>query len=169
MAKRSVSFSKILEGIYTKQDAQTYLSALEEAAEDLYKVRSNVEKKLRDVLPTDLTENIIRFFREQGISLKSKKDFDWFLEGLKGQVNSLPVITLYVASNVSEKFLQETSDSLSKTLGRQVLLDIEIDKTLVAGAGIGINGMYKEYSVRSRLEEYLGKNKLSSFIKQETS
>lgn len=75
-------------------------------------------------------------------------------EDLEKKINSMSVLTMYLTFEPDELSLTQIGEMTRKTFSNLTLiLDIKYDPRLLAGAALSFKGMYRDYSLRSRIEE----------------
>jgi hypothetical protein len=117
------------------------------------------------------------FFGEQGAAeqdpFTDPVDIKWFFESLgqdfgqafnkdnvyhlfdqlNEEAKTLTPLTTYFAFSLPETELVNITQSLRKNYQRPILLDAKIDPNLIAGCAFIVNGVYKDYSVRKKIED----------------
>lgn len=74
--------------------------------------------------------------------------------GLEGQINKVAVLTIYLTFEPDEVSLMQIGDYARKTFANPtLLLDIKYDPRLIAGAALTWKGVYKDYSLKARINE----------------
>jgi len=115
---------------------------------------------------------LTKFFGSTVSESLSKKDSSWleslppiFYEqfnkdnvyqifaAIEKEVNKLPVLTIYLAFEADDTSLQQIGNFVRTTLNLCLLLDPKLDPKLIAGAALSWKGVYKDYSLRARIEE----------------
>lgn len=81
---------------------------------------------------------------------------------IQKKIASLEILTIYLTFDPDEQTLSLLGEQVRKNFGRIVLLDIKYDPNLIAGAALVWKGVYKDYSLRSKINERKGEI-LSSF------
>lgn len=75
-------------------------------------------------------------------------------EELEANLPKLTTLTLYLTFEPDEKPLSQIGEYARKTFNnKSLLLDIKYDPKLIAGAALSFKGVYRDYSVRSRIDE----------------
>lgn len=110
-------------------------------------------KKEQDLLSeTDLTwlKSLPSDFSQ---SINHDNVYDVF-EDLEKRVNSMPVLIIYLTFEPDEVILAQIGEMARKTFSQlNLLLDIKYDPRLLAGAALSWKGVYRDYSLRARIEE----------------
>lgn len=120
-----------------------------------------------------LKSNLVKtFFGNKASETVSEVELNWFkalppqffqqfnkdniyqtFEELEKRLESYPTLTMYLTFNPDEEALAELGTFTRKLFGLVVLLEIRIDQNLIAGAALSWKGIYKDYSLRVKIEE----------------
>lgn len=104
----------------------------------------------------DLSVEDIRWIKSLPDSLMQQFNKDnvySIFENLEKQINELKPLTLYLAFEADEKTLQSIGTFARKTFNKTLILDIKVDPSLISGAALVWKGIYKDYSLKSKLAE----------------
>lgn len=63
------------------------------------------------------------------------------------------VLILYLSFEADEQSVKMIADKTRTLLNRPILLGIKYDPHLIAGLALSLNGIYKDYSLREKIEE----------------
>jgi F0F1-type ATP synthase delta subunit len=77
-----------------------------------------------------------------------------YLNLIKEKVQSFKFLKLTLAINPSEELVETISYWITKNIGQMVLIDLNFDKSIIAGGLIEFEGKYKDFSIKSKLEKY---------------
>ncbi len=69
------------------------------------------------------------------------------------QISKLTTLTIYLAFEPDEAALTQIGSYARKSFGTTLLLDTRFDPRLTAGCALSFKGIYKDYSLRSKIEE----------------
>ena len=73
--------------------------------------------------------------------------------GLENQINKLPLLTLYLSFEPDDAATEQIGVFAGKTFENHPLLDIKYDPNLIAGGALSWKGIYKDYSLRAKIDE----------------
>lgn len=160
MNKQDTDFTTIFESIYTIGDARGVLDDIEALSESIFKKDARgVEQKIETLLPFILADRIKQYCKDKQISLQDATAFVDFLEKLAKSLRDVPIMTLYLVFLPNEQYVKQLCALACRYCNQRVLLDIVVDKKLLGGAMIAWKGVYKDYSLRKRIDEvYNDKN-----------
>jgi len=65
----------------------------------------------------------------------------------------LAVVTIYLTFEPDDEATKAIGTAARKTFGKTLLLDIKYDPKLIAGCALVWKGVYKDYSLRAKIEE----------------
>lgn len=63
------------------------------------------------------------------------------------------ILTLYLSFESDEQSIKMLADKVRALLNHPILLEIKYDPKLIAGLALSFNGIYKDYSLRVKIEE----------------
>ena len=69
------------------------------------------------------------------------------------KIESLRVLTLYLTFDPDEEALSQIGGYVRTNFPNIQLLDIKFDPNLIAGAALSSGGVYKDYSLRTKINE----------------
>lgn len=83
----------------------------------------------------------------------NKDNLEAIFEEFQKSISTLETLTIYLTFDPDEQTLTNLGEHVRKTFGRIIMLDIKYDPNLIAGAALVWKGLYKDYSLRSKIEE----------------
>lgn len=83
---------------------------------------------------------------------------------LETEVKRINVLTVYLPVDFDEDQQNQIGLYVQNNFSQKPLIDIKLDPTLIAGCALVWNGIYKDYSLRKRIQD--NKEKLLSQMKQ---
>lgn len=73
---------------------------------------------------------------------------------LEPQIAKLPVLIIYLAFEADDQVLSQLGPMVRKTQQNpHLLIDVKVDPDILAGCALSWKGMYKDYSLRAKIEE----------------
>lgn len=141
----------------TKAEAIDFSQRLSIISQRIFETNFNLDKTLMDHLGIHKKEKLISLMRESEINISSATAIKDFLTVIQNKISYLPVLSITLAFDPTEETLQALSDwfLLNK---KQVLFEISIDKSLLAGVAIYYNSKYLDFSIKNRFEKILNDN-----------
>lgn len=98
-------------------------------------------------------------------AVKALDDLDFFLQrnlrpilaNLQKKAEGIKVVRLTLALDFEEKDLQEMAKILTDKIKQPVVLEVEIDHSLIGGTIIQLGNFISDYSLRTRLNQFRNK------------
>lgn len=75
------------------------------------------------------------------------------LSSLSSKINSTPILTVYLPIDVSDEVLDQIGNKVRQNFGANLLLDVKYNPILIAGCALSWKGIYKDYSLHSKIAE----------------
>lgn len=119
------------------------------------------------VKPTDLSETDTAWINSlPPIFLQNfnKDNLAQVFEELQKQITKLQTLTLYLTFDPDTDSIRQMGEFARRTFSPLIMLDIKYDPNLIAGAALVWKGVYKDYSLRSKIDARKGEI-LESFNK----
>lgn len=141
--------------IKTKKHSDEVISKLEELKGYLYNKRIDLGKKMSEIFSYELKEKIMALSWQEQINLNDPDSFGAFLESLQNYVKHMPVVKITLAFEPNDKIVEEICAWFVEQYGKNVIVDVSLDSSIVAGAIIGFNAKERDYSLRTRIDNKL--------------
>lgn len=142
-----------LSGFFTtKPQAIDFSARLATIADNLYESNFNLEEELQKNLGVSKKDKFMTLLRNNEISIGSNSVLADFFTKIRNTISSLETVTLTIALQPDQESLKEIADWFPLNLDRQVLIDIQIDPEIVAGAIIGYKGKRFNASIKKLFE-----------------
>lgn len=143
----------LLAHIKTKAYAEEVVRKLDELSNSLFNKRVNLDQKTSELFSFELKEKILAYFAQEQANLNDPMSFGKFLDKLREYIKNLPIVSISVPIEPNDELAREVSSWFINHFGKNVLIDLVLDKTLVAGTIISFNGVQKDFSMRKELDE----------------
>ena len=163
---KSSYLSYLLSLIKTKPYADEILLRIDELKESLYNKRIDLDKKMSELFSFELKEKIKAYSWQEQINLNDPVSFGKFLADLRGHIKSMPVVTIKIAYDPDEETVKEISAWFVENYGKNVLVELVSDKSLLGGAMVIFNQSSKDFSLKKRLEEKYQPEDWQEFVGQ---
>lgn len=138
-------------------------------SKDIYTV-SGLKKRLRVLRSyfsknffgapfTDLSENDLLWINSLPKSFLSqfeKSNLTQKLYRLENKSNQLPFLTMYLPFEANGETAKLIGSMVRQLFNPNLFLDIKYDPSLLAGCALVWKGIYKDYSLKERIEERKG-------------
>lgn len=138
--------------VKTKAQARELIIRIASVSEQVFQTNFNLETALSEQFGMQKKDIFVAMMRNAGISEQKPSQIKNFLTKLQEQINALPVLSVSLAFEPTEKTLKILSDWFLLNVKRQVLFDITVDPSLIAGIAIHYNGRFLDFSVQDRIQ-----------------
>lgn len=150
------------EFIKTSQEKKEFLQCIYALKNSLFK-KDEFTKTLIDKTPAKYSDYITR-------ALNGKSDrgsVESLLDQLENKLKKLKEIDLTIAFTPSKSSIEKIYSWVSRNLGVNIVINLNIDPELLAGAIINFNGIYKELSLKKLIETgfLTKKDKINQLLK----
>lgn len=113
-----------------------------------------LEKIIIKLLSPEL-KNTFQFVLHGGdIDFFGSTNLPIFLDTLQSAITNIAVVTLTVAITFKPEDLRELSQEATDKIGRPVVFDLRVDRTLLGGAIVRYGNYISDYSLKTRLEQF---------------
>lgn len=139
----------------TKPQAVDFNNRLSLVSRRIYETGFSLETALLEQLGLEKKDSFFALLRNNEVNTESNSALADFFTLLADHVSKLPIATISLAFEPTEKILRSLSEWFTLNINRQVLFDIKIDPDLLAGAAITYNGKYFDFSVKSQFDQLI--------------
>lgn len=137
----------------TRSQATDFAARLSLVAEKTYELDFDLEKSLQKQFGIIKKDKFITLLRKNEIPLDSRSDLNSFLENIQNLISDMSTADITLAIDPSDEILKNISNWFLLKLNKQILLDINIDPKIIAGASIGFQGKQLDASIGSLFNE----------------
>jgi F0F1-type ATP synthase delta subunit len=147
-----------LSGLFTtKTEALSFSTRLSSISEKIYQTSFSLEKALTEEFGIEKKEKFMVLIRENKIHPDANSELKSFIDTIIEKIASLPVMTVTIAFEPPAKTLISFSQWFILNLNKQILFDIHVDPTLIAGAALTFQGKFTDLSIRPQFDQILTK------------
>ena len=139
----------------TKAQARDFLNRIAAISARIYETNFQLEAVLLEHLGIQQRDAFLALMRTHNVPTNAPPALKTFLSKLQEQLLALPVLTMTLAFEPKEKTLSVLSDWFHMNLKHQVLFDISVDPTQIAGITISFNGKHLDYTIRQAFSKLL--------------
>lgn len=90
---------------------------------------------------------------KEAIGKFNKDNLSQLLTDLANKINNLEILTIYLSFEADDDVLDQIGQKARETVGKILVLDIKYNPSLIAGCALSWKGIYKDYSLHSRIGE----------------
>ncbi len=158
----TIAQEDITELVKTKQDASEFTTSLGTCINLLFNSRNNPETIVNQTFPYEKKGKLLSLLEKYKIARTDSSLVKQFLQQLKDDIQKIPVVTLCIAFEPNDHTIDSVSDYFMLQIKIVVLLDIIVNEKIVGGTIITYKGVYKDYSIKKKLEDRLVNQNTSS-------
>ena len=149
------SQADLSEFFITKKQANDFLQSLSNIIDQLFEVDFNLESVLANEIGIDKKDKFMILLRDLKMNNSSNEELKKLLLKIQDDVRKLPVMSITIAYEPNNTSLKAFLEWFLFTLKKQILIDIQVDKKLIAGSTINYNGKFKDYSVKPFFDQLI--------------
>ncbi|GEM_PF-2275223 len=149
-------YEDIYANIRTVEERGAILAGIESILDALYRKDKDVPSLIETNMPRAVVVPLKRNLLANDASLDVRKEY---LEGLQNALQKLQVLSLEIAFDPTEETITTLINWVRKNIGSTVIMDISLDRTLLAGGRISYEGRYKEINLARLVEEVVRKQR----------
>jgi F0F1-type ATP synthase delta subunit len=139
----------------SRSQALDFSARLSTISQAVYATGFDLPKALLEQFGIQKKDKFMDLLRENEISIDSNTALQEFISKICEKATSLPAVSLTIAFEPDEPTLKELSSWFVLNTNHQVLLDVTVDPTLIAGASLTTNGQFRDFSAKSRFDQLL--------------
>jgi F0F1-type ATP synthase delta subunit len=140
--------------ITTVFERNSMLTFLDQFDQIIFNAQIDVKSWVNENAPAGIKVVILNYFTDEILASSPEELFGKSKE-LRAHINGLDTIGISVPREIDKEFSEKLVALVKNTTQRSMLLDIKIDKALIAGAIIESNGFVMENSIRSFFDKRL--------------
>lgn len=136
----------------TKSEAIDFSKRLAVISAKLYQTNFNLEKEVLAEFGLMKKDKFISLLQENEVSTASVPALKDFFEKVQQTASTLPVLSLTLAFEPQEQTLSLLSQWFLLNIKKQVLFDITVNPSLIAGISLSYQGKYKDFSIKQKFD-----------------
>lgn len=140
----------ILENLHTKKQADQFVQNIDSFISSLYRKGRNTNK-LQSVFSLEQSEQILDVMEKQKISINDNDKCQQFFESLMEIVSKINTVELTIAFDPKLSQVQKIANWINNNSKQKLFLNIIVDPKIIGGVQIGLNGMYKDKSLKTKI------------------
>jgi len=156
--------SNILKSTKTVAQKEQLAQEVDQLTASLFRQETNAFDNALKSIRLEISQIIIDEFLNEEPKGVNKEMVKYFLTELKKRLQNLRVIKLSIAFSPSNHSIDRIYDWIAKNVGDEYILDIQVDKSILAGLTISLEGKYIDLSLKKTLDEVF-KNKRQEIIR----
>ncbi len=150
----SAFFDNIIAKLRTTEECTQVIACLVECSVPTFFSLTNAQKELIfRKLPIQTIPFFIETFGKTSFTAEEQIVIKRQINVLLDKFRTCKSIKLILAFRPNEETISFFSDWIKKNVKADLLIDLQFDKSIVGGAQLIANGMYKDYSVKKKLAD----------------
>jgi len=142
----------------TKAQASDFASRIASLSEKIYETDFNLEKQLLNEFGLKKKDRFMTLLHENNVSIESNTALKEFFTQMQQQITSLPLLTLTIAFEPNDETMRTLAEWFLLNINKQVVFEIIVDRSLIAGAAIGFNGKEADLSIHDKFSKVVQNN-----------
>lgn len=137
----------------TKSEAADFALRIITLNEKLYETNFHLEETLLALFGLEKKEQFLKLLAQEEVPLTAQGRIKEFLVKLSDHLAKLPVLSLTIAFEPNQKTLKVFSDWFIQQEHTQMLFDVKVDPSLIAGAIINYKGYHLDFTIKNTFEK----------------
>jgi F0F1-type ATP synthase delta subunit len=137
----------------TKAQATDFNARLSDVVASLYEVDFDLETFLQHQFGVKKKDKFLTLLRENQVPLDKKPSLNKFLDKIMETITNMPAARMTLAIEPDQQILKSMSNWFLLNLKKQILIETQIDPTLIAGANIEYQGKHFDSSIKSVFDQ----------------
>lgn len=152
MKKNLTPIESIATLITTQPEAEQFMNQLDMCVDAMYRTTSGLDKKMSEIFGVAKKEAIEALLKSKNLTAKDRVGIQKALTDIKEYMKQMPHVRITLSSEPNTKLLKKISLWLFYNLSQPILIDMVIDKKIIAGMIIEYQGKHLDYSLRKILD-----------------
>ncbi len=154
MTNNAYNYSDLIILVKTTTEAQHLLTEIDILLRLLYTLENGrPDAILTKYVSHDFAVSLIRSFKKNNISWDDQEKTKDFLFGLKKSIEAAKVLKLTLSFKPDSHMVSLFSGHITRTFGQYILLDFTYDPSIMGGAIISFQGVYKNFTLKKRIAD----------------
>lgn len=149
-------YSDILKFVRTMDDKEALQDEILKLRDALYITH---EGAVEEVLDKNVRLSVGEILKSHLSDGASKEEY---LKGLYEAINNIKILEITLAIELTSKILKIIESWIEQNISEDIILDIKIDPSLVAGAQIAFDGKFEDFSYGKKLIDSLNQYEFKS-------
>ncbi len=138
--------------LQTTADAKLLSGLLTKLHESFFKKQQSPDAIWAKEIPATLSSSLQKLAAENNVSTSDPSSMQSFLVKVQESITALPQLELTLSIAPTKDFIKQITRTIARQSNKLVLIALKVDQSIIAGAQIGFQGRYKDYSLRKQLE-----------------
>ncbi|HMS23157.1 MAG TPA: hypothetical protein PKA38_05380 [Candidatus Levybacteria bacterium] len=143
--------------IYTKDELLLFYHEIDQLIAHLFMGTQGIQEKINEQLSPEKKKNIMYYLSEMQVNMDNLVMIKEALSKIQSLGNKIPVVSLQLAFEPTEPMIASFSFWFIKNIGSKVILDIQLERKIIGGALIALNGTYDDFTLKTKIDTYFNK------------
>ncbi len=152
-------YTSVLDQIQTLDQRESFINAIDQILDARFLTKANIDEVVEKKTTLFNAKILLGLLTKYKEIYKDSEKFDHFIKDIRSYINELPVIRLQVPIEYQTRDVSELYAWFNTNVKKKVILDIHQNNRLLGGCIVEINGVHKDYSLRSSITHYLSPQK----------
>lgn len=144
--------SDVWEQIRTKSELQEAITQIQLLKDGLYQRPGEFTKILENTVSSRFAEIIRRELHGQELNADND-NLKNLLREMENNLRQFKTLKLIIAKELSDSIIGQLHDWIYQNFGKDIVLDLEIDPSVIGGAKIYFQGKYGDFTLDKKLSE----------------
>ena len=150
-----MKYLPILDLARTEEEKDALISEVEILIASVYKVKKGgFEEVLKKGIRISTKKVLEDILKKEKIDISDKKKLHLFLSDIETHIEKLKPLAITIAFEPSLSSIEKVYSFIKKELSSEYVVEFSIDPAILGGAIFSINGRYKDYSLKKKLDTY---------------
>jgi len=151
----------LVELLPTKTDVNEFAQQIETFLNSLFNVKQPLDEKIDSAFSTQKKRVLLACIKEFEINTKSKSAFEQDLRNLSKTAKEIPTVSITLAIEPDDRLISRISSWLLTNTSTPLVIDLTRKQSTIAGAVIGLDGKYYDYTLQNILKDTVAQRKSS--------
>jgi len=153
--KEIINLKEISPQISTSYHLKDLQRALDQLQTSFFQKKQTFVQTLDQEIPFPLSETLKKVAVAHEVDLQNTEDVNEFINKLRDELQQIRRLTITMSIQPTLALIKEINRWIILNLKQVVVLDFVTDQTLIGGAIVEFNGVYKDYSVKHLMENQM--------------
>lgn len=153
-----------IEDLIFVADRERLIDEIEMVKREIFAVNTteSLEKALKNILPNSRATDFFVFLGRHMNNVYDGHIVEEILSSLRERAVDMEVVHLRLATEISRQEATELREILVHRLGKQILIDVQIEPSLLGGLKLEYGGVYRDFSLSALIKNMLERERLAT-------
>lgn len=143
---------EIFQDIFTTEDLYSFYKEIDQFNTLLFQAGTEISSAFDEAFNSQRKASVLNYFKINQIDIHNPSHVQHAMQELKRIGPTFPVVTLKLGYDPTRKHLETFSAWFFTHFETKVILEILVERNLLGGAYITFNGLFKDHSLKSKLQ-----------------